>query len=480
MGRIRFSYEAANPRGVKDRASQMPVRKDTQNNYTKSDKPVATNIERIGVKARECPKLVFTSLYHHVTDIDNLRAAFHSLKGDKAVGIDRVSKTEYGRHLEENLKDLSDRLGRMGYRPQPKKRSYVPKTGSAKGRPLGISVLEDKIVEKALKNVLEPIYEEIFLPESYGYRPKRRVHHCIDALGRTIQQERINYVAEADIRGFFDHVDHQWMVRCLHEKIRDKRIIRLIQRMLKAGIMEDGELLLPDEGTPQGSCLSPLLSNIYLHYVLDLWVTRKFSGSCQGVMHYFRYADDFLICFQYQTDAERFLTEVKQRLKHFNLDTADEFTRIVPFGRYARKDAYKRGTKPKDFTFLGFTFYCGRTRFGGFKVKRKTAPKKMRGSLNRLKEWLQKERNYYRTGELMKMAKQRVLGHLNAYSITDNYRQCNTYVYHAKGLIFKWLNRRSQKRSYNWDQFKMMMRTINFPAARITLNLNPFSKVPNI
>jgi len=227
---------------------------------------VTTELTRIGEKACREPTLVFTSLYHHVTDVDNLRACYDALPGERAVGVDGVTKEAYGTHLEENLQDLSGRLKRRGYRPQPKRRSYIPKPGSEKGRPLGISCFEDKIVELAVKRVLEPIYEPVFEDSSYGYRPGRNPHTCLDALGRTIQQKRVSHVVEADIKRFFDRVMHGWMITFLRHRIGDPRIIELIERMLKGGILEDGLVQATEAGTPQGSILSPLLSNVYLHY----------------------------------------------------------------------------------------------------------------------------------------------------------------------------------------------------------------------
>jgi len=238
---------------------------------------VSTNLERIGEKARKEPELVFTSLYHHVSDVDNLRACYDALPKDRAVGVDGVTKEAYGRNLEANLQDLSGRLKRMAYQPQPKRRSYIPKPGSEKGRPLGISCFEDKIVELAVKRVLEPIYETVFEDSSHGYRPERNQHTCLDELGRTIQQKRVSHVVEADIKSFFDTVNQEWMIKFLQHRIGDTRITRLIWRMLKGGILEDGLVEATEAGTPQGSILSPLLSNIYLHYVLDLWFSA-FSG----------------------------------------------------------------------------------------------------------------------------------------------------------------------------------------------------------
>jgi group II intron reverse transcriptase/maturase len=434
---------------------------------------VGTDLTRIGEKARKEPGLVFTSLYHHNCEADNLRACYDKLGADKATGVDGVSKEEYGKNLEENLRDLSGRLKRMGYRPGPKRRSYIPKAGSDKGRPLGISNLEDKIVEEATKRALEPIYEAVFEDSSYGYRPGRSQHGCLDALGRTIQQKKISYVVEADIKRFFDRVNHEWMIKFLRHRIGDERVIRLIVRMLKSGIMEDGLVHASEEGTPQGSILSPLLSNIYLHYVLDLWFSRRVSRQGRGEAYYYRFADDFVACFQYKDDAESFQRHLKDRLEGFGLELAEDKTRCIEFGRFAREGAYKRGEKPKEFTFLGFTHYCGKTREGYFKVKRRTSRKKLGQSLEKFTDWAKKVRNVLKKGEMLRQAKSRVLGHLNYYAITDNLTRCNYYVRRATQILFKWLNRKSQRRAYNWASFNQALAWVEWPKVRLRKDLNP-------
>jgi group II intron reverse transcriptase/maturase len=444
------------------------------------EQAVNTNLTRIGDKAQQYPKLIFTSLYHHVTDIDNLRTCYHLLKGNKSTGIDQVSKAEYGKNLEENLQNLSNRLKRMGYRPQPKKRVYISKPGSEKGRPLGISTFEDKIVELTTKQVIEPLFEPLFEECSYGYRLGRSPHQCLDALGRTIQQQRVNYVALADICGFFDTVNHEWLIRFLKQRIGDPRILRLVTRMLKAGIMEHGRRQEGEVGTPQGSILSPLLSNIYLHYVLDLWFQKRIRRQCRGQAFLFRFADDFLVCFQYQEDAACFSVSLNDRLEGFNLQLAEEKTRLISFGRYARENAYRNGKKPQEFDFLGFTFYCGKTRNGYFKVKRKTSRKKLRQSLLRFTDWLRRFRNLLPTGDLVRRAKARIRGHLNYYAVTDNASHCDLYMHLTRGILFKWLNRRSQLKSYTWEGFNQMLAHVGWPRVRIQVNLNPFSLSPNV
>jgi RNA-directed DNA polymerase len=437
---------------------------------------VSTNLTYIGERARKEPDLVFTSLYHHVTDIDNLRACYEALDGSKAVGVDGVSKEEYGSNLEENLQELSKRLKDMSYRPQPKQRAYIPKPGSAKGRPLGISCFEDKVVEMAVKRVLEPIYEVAFEDSSHGYRPEHSQHGCLDELGRTIQQEKVSYVVEADIRGFFDSVNHEWMLKFLRHRIGDPRIIRLISRMLKGGIMEGGLVKASDSGTPQGSVLSPLLSNIYLHYVLDLWFRWVIRKQCRGEAYYFRFADDFLACFQYKMDAEHFMRKLAPRLKDFNLELAEEKTQCIEFGRFAREKARKCGKKPKEFTFLGFTHYCGKTKKGYFKVKRRTSRKKLCSKINEFTDWARRSRNILKKGEMLRRAKARVVGHLNYYAITDNTKACNTYVYHVTRILRKWLNRKSHKKSYTWKGYLQALEWVGWPKPYIRKDLNPFRR----
>jgi group II intron reverse transcriptase/maturase len=417
--------------------------------------------------------VVFTSLYHHVTDLDNLRTCYEALDGTKAVGADGVTKEQYGEELEENLQNLSDRLKRMGYRPQPRRRSYIPKPGSEKGRPLGISCFEDKIVELAVKRVLEPIYEEIFEDSSYGYRPGRSQHSCLDKLGRVIQQKRVSYVVESDIRGFFDEVSHKWMLKFLEQRISDPRILRLISRMLKAGIMEDGLVRASEKGTPQGSILSPLLSNIYLHYVLDLWFSHRVKRQSRGEAYYFRFADDFLACFQYEGDAGLFRNRLTDRLEGFGLEVADEKTRCIEFGRFARAEAQRRGQKPDEFTFLGFTHYCGKTRKGNFRLKRRTSRKKFAHSLREFTDWARKSRSVLRKGEMLRRAKVRIDGHLNYYAITDNLLMCSTYRHHATRILYKWLNRKSQRRTYTWKGYLQALRWVGWPKVNIRKDLSP-------
>jgi len=441
---------------------------------------VSTNLTWIGEKARNEPDLVFTSLYHHVTDVDNLRDCYEALDDDKAVGVDGVTREEYGKDLEENLQDLSNRLKRMGYKPKAKRRTYVPKPGSVKGRPLGISCFEDKVVELAVKRVLEPIYEEAFEDSSYGYRPNRSPHECVDKLGRTIQQKRVSHIVEADIKGYFDNVNHEWMLKFLQHRIGDPRIIRLISRMLKGGILEDGLVKASEKGTPQGSILSPLLSNIYLHYVLDIWFSRRIKSQCRGEAYYFRFADDFLACFQYKADANAFRSRLGDRLEGFSLELAPEKTRCIEFGRFARGNARGSGRKPKEFTFLGFTHYCGKTKRGYFKVKRRTCRKKYGRSMQEFTDWARRGRSVLRKAEMLRRAKSRVIGHLSYYAITDNSEKCTSYLYHVTRILFKWLNRKSQRKTYTWEGYRQALLWVGWPKPNVRKGLNPFRSLQEI
>jgi RNA-directed DNA polymerase len=439
---------------------------------------MARDLTRIGERARQEPEARFTSIYHYVTDLEHLGACYAALPADRAAGVDGVGKEEYGHNLAEKLTELSAQLGRLGYRPQPVKRVYIQKPGTNKQRPLGIPSFADKLVQLALVRVLEQIYEADFIESSYGYRPERTQHQALDQLGRTIQQLPVNFIVEADIQGFYDHVNQEWLMKFLERRIGDERVLRLIVRLLKSGIMEDGLVRASDEGVPQGGNLSPLLSNVYLHYTLDLWFERRFKRTCRGAAYYFRYADDFLACFQYREDAERFLAEVGERLGQFHLELEATKTRLLEFGRFAEERLRQRGEKPGTFDFLGFTHYCGHTSKGRFKVKRKTSGKKYRAKLKEMKGWLQQERSRTKQGKLLQQAKLKLAGHLNYYAITDNSMMCHQFSRQVTQLVYKWLNRQSQRNSYNWARFQDALAWVGWPSVKIINQLSPYNRWP--
>jgi group II intron reverse transcriptase/maturase len=381
----------------------------------------------------------------------------------------------YGKDLANNIARLSKRLGDMAYKPKASRRSYIDKAGSKKKRPLGISCLEDKIVEKAVKVVLEPIYEPKFMNFSSGYRPKRNPHQSLRALGRCIQRCKVSYVVEADIKGFFDHLHHQMLLKLLKYRIKDKRLLRLIWRMLKSGVMEDGLFKASEEGTPQGNILSPLLSNIYLHYAVDGWFATMFKSSCRGEAYLFRFADDFVACFQYKSDAKLYMKELEERLALFHMEIEPSKTKLLAFGRFAEENSRRKtGKRPETFDFLGFTHYCGKTRKGYFKVKRRTSQKKFNYKLKEFNLWVKRSRSHIKTGKLLKTARRKWIGHLNYYAITDNSKRCNAFGRQMVRILFKWLNRQSQKKSYTWEQFNDVLRWIKWPPPRIKVNLCPF------
>jgi len=434
---------------------------------------MAIDLTRIGEKARKEPETQFTSIFHLVKDEGHLTSCYWKQKAGKTAGIDGVTKEGYGKNLEKNIEELAERLGREGYKPQAVLRVYIPKPGSTAKRPLGLSCFEDKVVQKAMAEVLGEIYEADFLGCSYGYRLNRTCHQALDALGRTIQQKKINMIVEADIRRYFDSLNQELLLKMLEKRIGDKRVLKLIRRMLKAGVMEDGLERASDEGVPQGGALSALLSNVYLHYVLDEWFEQKFRPSCRGDAYLYRYADDFVACFQYQKEAERYLVEMRARLAEFHLELEESKTKLLRFGRFAKEDAKREGKEVESFDFLGFTHYCDHTRKGFFKVKRRTAKKKYRAKLADMSAWLQKSRNVLKNGELLKRAKARLVGHLNYYAITDNSRMCGNYRYEVGKLLYKWLNRQSQRRSYTWKQLNSAFAWVEWPTVEIKVDLNP-------
>jgi RNA-directed DNA polymerase len=394
----------------------------------------------------------------------------------KAVGVDGISKDEYGAELDINLDNLVSRMKREAYKPKPSRRVYIDKAGSNKKRPLGISSYEDKLVEKVVAEILEIVYEPKFSDASYGFRPNRNCHQAIREVIEDIQYRKTNYVVEADIKSFFDTLNHDWLIKFLEHDIADRKFIGVIKRFLKAGIMENGQTMLKEEGSPQGNGASPILANIYLHYVLDVWFEKLVKKQCKGQAYLIRYCDDFVCCFQYKEDAERFYSELIERFGKFNLELALEKTKVLEFGRFAKENRKKRGLgKPETFNFLGFTLFCSEDgREGFFRVKVKTNRKKMISKLKKLNEWLKSHR-HYAVVDIIKRINQSLIGHYHYYGVTDNTKSLERFRHMVVGLLYKWLNRRSQKRSYNWDSFRKGL-LVTFPIVQPKIYVSLFYK----
>jgi group II intron reverse transcriptase/maturase len=402
---------------------------------------------------------------------DLLRESFEQLRKHAAAGVDRVTKEEYGADLDQNLEELVRKLHTMSYIPQPVRKVLIPKPGSKKKRPLGIPALEDKLVQAGLTRILTAIYEADFIEDSYGFRPNRGCHDALRALSQAVEGNAVNHIVDADIKGFFDNVEHEWMMKFLEYRIADKRVLRYIVRFLKAGVMSDGVVEQSDMGTPQGGVISPVLANIYLHYSLDLWFERVFRKSCTGYARLIRYADDFVACFQQETDAIRFRQELEARLASFGLELSPEKTKIIKFGPIAGIKAKRNGGKPQTFDFLGFTHYCSRTRDGKrFRMKRRTSRKKYTIAIRKFTEWLKANRTMP-TRKLMEKLAAKMKGHYAYYGVTDNSQSISRYAYEVERRLFKWLNRRGKRGCMNWEKFNLLLEKFPLPTPRIHVSM---------
>jgi group II intron reverse transcriptase/maturase len=434
---------------------------------------VNTKLHRIAEKASKDKRCQFTSLFHLMNKA-HLLECFTQLRNNAASGIDNITKEAYAIHLDVNLDKLVNRLHQMAYKPQPVLRVYIPKPGSHKQRPLGIPALEDKLVQAGLVKILQAIYEQDFISDSYGFRPKRGCHDALRALSQTVESQSIHYIVEADIKGFFDNVDQAQLMDFIRHRIADTRILRYIKRFLKAGIQEGGQHKASDRGVPQGGVISPLLANIYLHYTLDLWFEKRIKPSCRGQARLIRYADDYVACFQQGTDAERFMEEMEQRLSVFHLEVAPEKTKLLEFGPFARQKAKARGERAETFDFLGFTHYCSCSRNGRrFRMKRKTVSKRFTAKLVAYKEWLRANR-ILPTAQIMKTTMAKLRGHIAYYGVTDNSKSLTSFVYQVTLTLFKWLNRRGKRGCYTWEKFNKLLSLFALPKPRIMVNLLSF------
>lgn len=381
------------------------------------------------------------------------------MSGKKAIGIDGVHKEEYEMKLGDNINCLVERLKRDTYRPKPSKRVRIPKPGSrGKTRPLGISCYEDKLVEASVSKLLMAIYEPKFMEFSYGFRPQRSCHQVIGTVREKIATRKVNYVVEVDIKSFFDTLDHEWLLKFLGHDIADKKLIRLIKKFLKSGVMENGKIMDKTEGSPQGNVMSPVLANIYLHYVLDLWFEKVVKKQLNGEGYIVRYADDFVCLFQFENEACWFLGLLKRRLKKFGLEVSEEKTRVLEFGKYAKERRAKRGLgKPETFNFLGFTFCCGKAKFNDeFCVWMRTDRKKFNEKLKKLRIWL-KENRTLPIDKLMYKVNQSLRGHYNYYGVPTNLKRLDEFRKQMEKIIYEVLNKRSQRRSFDWDKFNRIV-----------------------
>ena len=441
--------EAVEPRaGTKGTADQQSTLR------TQSRDRVNQALTRVRQVARQRKKEQFTTLLHHI-NVDTLQTAFYALRRRAAAGVDGVTWEDYEADLEPRLEDLHRRVHRGAYRPQPSRRTYLPKA-DGRQRPLAVAALEDKIVQGACAMVLNAIYEEDFLGFSYGFRPGRGPHDASDALAVAITSRKVNYILDADVRDFFGSVSQSWLVRFLEHRIGDKRIIRLIQRWLKVGILEDGVVTVDDRGTGQGSVISPLLANIYLHYVLDLWAERWRRREAQGDLIIVRYADDLVAGFEHEDDARRFLDAMRERFDAFALALHPEKTRLIEFGRHAAARRARSGFgRPETFTFLGFTYICGRSRRGHFQLQRKTRRDRQRAKLQEIKEELR--RRMHQPIPLQgSWLKQVVTGHFAYYAVPTNARALSAFRHYVTDLWRRTLRRRSQKDGFTWARMTQL------------------------
>ena len=415
--------------------------------------------------ARRDPDFKFMSLAH-LLDVEFLRDCYQSLNRNKAVGIDNVSWQEYGANLDANLERLVSRLKRKKYNPLPARRVYIPKN-EKETRPLGISALENKIVERGVTQILGSIYEQDFLDCSYGFRPGRSCHQALKQLNDLVMSKPVNHIVEADIKGFFDHVDHAKLLEFIRIRIVDTALLNLIEKFLKAGYVDDGLLVRSDEGTPQGSILSPMLANIFLHYILDEWFETTVKSHARGFCELVRYADDFVCVVRYANDAERIEQALKNRFEKYDLEIHPTKSRRFTFGRFERENARKQNRKPNTFDFLGFTHYCDRSRKGNFKLGRRTSRKKFSAKCRSMKDWLRKIRNKVKTKDWWKILAAKLRGHFQYYGVSDNYASIERFYKLTLKMVRKWLNRRSQKRKMSWDKFTKYLEHYPLPKPKI-------------
>lgn len=433
--------------------------------YVEIGEMMETKLARISQLSKEDPNRMFYSIGHYVNK-EMLKDCHEKMAKGKAVGIDGISKEDYEQNLEANLENVIERLKKKAYKPKPAKVVEIPKE-NGKTRPISIYCYEDKLVQEALKRILEAVFEPHFYDEMMGFRPNRGCHKALQKLNIMLEREKTNYVLDADIKNFFGTINHEWAVKFIESKISDPNIIRLVRRILKSGIMENEEYKPTEEGGGQGSGCSPIIANIYMHYVLVWWFKERVQPKCKGYSGLVVYADDFVACFQYESEAKRFLELLQKRMTHFGMSLEEEKTRLIEFGRFAES----KGKKVSTFTFLGFTHYCSKSRNGKFRVKRKTSKKKFAKKCKEVHQQIKKMRAVPLVA-IMKKLNQILVGYYHYYGITDNFRGISNFRYRLTKSLYYWLNRRSQKKSYTWEGFNEMMKA--YPLARPKIYVNVY------
>ena len=422
-----------------------------------------TKLKRIAMLSAENPEMKFTQMMHHFNE-GSLLACYQELDGKKAKGSDGTDKASYGKELDANLRDLTERMKRMSYIPGPVREVRIPKEGKTGAtRPLGISNFEDKIVQKMMQKVLESVYEPLFYDDSYGFRPGRGCHDAIKALQNHLNDHEIETVIDVDLSNFFGSIDRKLLIEMVSEKINDPRLIRYLIRMFKAGVLAEGELTYDDEGVVQGSACSPILANVFAHKVIDEWIEEMVKPLCAGTVRMVRYADDIVICCSYGRDAERIKLALGKRLAKYKLKMNEEKTKLVKFS----KQKQQQGENQETFDFLGFTFYLGKSRRGKAVPKVKTRGKTFRAKLKKVNAWAKEIRNKYTMNNIMKKATEKLRGHIQYYGVSHNFASVDLFVMQVKRILFKWLNRRSQRKSFTWEQFQLYLDRIKFPKAKI-------------
>lgn len=420
-------------------------------------------LKRIAALSAANPEMVFTHVIHHF-NVDSLRTCFHELDGQKAIGSDGIDKASYGYNLEENLQNLMERMKRMAYIPGSVRQVQIPKDGKAGAtRSLGISNFEDKIIQRMMHKVLESIYEPLFHESSYGFRPGRSCHDAIEALHAHLSTHEVATIIDVDLANYFGSISHQEVINVIRKKISDPRLIRYLIRMFKSGVLTDGELSVSDEGLVQGSGCSPIISNIFAHEVIIEWMEKMVKPNCAGAVKMILYADDLVICCQSNRDAERIKLALSKRLAKYGLKMNEEKTKLVKFS--IRKQ--KRGEPQETFDFLGFTFYIGKSRKGYPIIKVKTIGKRFRSKLKKVNEWARAIRNKTSLKQIMKITASKVRGHVQYYGVSHNFKSVSIFIYKVKRILFKWLNRRSQRKSFIWEKFQMLLDRMKFPQAKI-------------